>query len=85
MIRLPKKIQETIERELTQDYLVVKRVFIDSSCKVARTNLIVLRAGYNQRLVILRYWGDGSYSFLAGYNNMLEVKEELAYQVKKTL
>ena len=42
MIRLPKKIEETIKRELTQDYS----------------------------------------AFLAGYTNMQEVTEELAFQVR---
>lgn len=82
MIRLPKKIEETIRRELTQDYSVLKRVFVDSPYKYTKLHLIVLRVGFEHRLIILRYWGDNSYSFLAGYTNMQEVTEELAFQVK---
>lgn len=85
MIRLPKKIEETIKRELTQDYSVLKRVFVDSPYKDTKLHLIVLRVGFEHRLIILRYWGDNSYSFLAGYANMQEIRQELEYQVSKNI
>lgn len=85
MIRLPKKIKETILRELAQEYSVESRLFIDSPNKHATRHLVVLRVGCERRLVILSYWGDGSYSFLAGYANMIEVKDELAYQVRRMI
>lgn len=83
MIRLPKKIEETIKRELTQDYSVVERIFVETKFKASNVHLIVLRVGDKHRLIILRYFGDNSFSFLAGYTDMREIKEELAYQISK--
>lgn len=83
MIRLPKKIEETIKRELTQDYSVVERIFLETKFKASNMHLIVLRIGEKHSLVILRYFGDDSYSFIAGYADMLEVKEEIKYQIGK--
>ena len=85
MIRLPKKIEETIKRELTQDYSVLEIVFIGTKYKASNVHLIALRIGATNRLVVLRYFGDNSYSFLAGYANMKEVTEEILYQVKNLL
>lgn len=83
MIRLAKKIEETIKRELTQDYSVIERVFVETKFKASNVHLIVLRVGSEHRLVILRYFGDNSYSFLAGYADMQEVKAEISYQISK--
>lgn len=83
MIRLPKKIEETIKRELTQDYSVVERIFVETKFKASNVHLIVLRVGESHELIILRYFGDNSHSFLAGYADMREIKQELAYQISK--
>lgn len=85
MIRLPKKIEQTIKNELTQDYSVLKRIFVETGYKASNVHLIVLRVGFTNRLIILRYFGDNSYSFLAGYANMQEVTEEISYQTSKLL
>lgn len=81
MIRLTKKIEETIRRELTQDYSVVERIFIKTKYKASDVHLIVLRVGFTHRLIILRYFGDNSYSFLGGYADMREIKEEIVHQI----
>ena len=85
MTKLPKKIHETISRELSNEYEVIKRVFLDSSYWQLNLHLVVLRVGRERRLIILRYWGDNSYSFLAGYANMQEVREEIAEQVRRNI
>lgn len=85
MIRLPKKIEETIKRELAQEFSVIKQIFIDSPCRATQLHLIVLGVGHARKLIILRYWGDNSYSFLAGYANMQEIKKELTYQVSNLI
>ena len=83
MIKLPKKIQKTIEELLTQDYFISKKVFIDSPYKDTKVNLIVIKIANKQNYLILRYFGDNSYSLLSGYNDIKEVSEELAYQIYK--
>lgn len=82
MIRLSRIVRETINRELGIDYSVKKRVFVDSPCRATTLTLLVLSVGC-ERLVILRYHGDGSYCFLAGYANMREALEEVRLQVAK--
>lgn len=82
MIRLPKKIVETIYSVLGQDYYVEKRVFIDSHYRDVKLHLIVLSLS-DRRLFLLKYYGDNSYSFLSGFTNIGEVMHELRCQVAK--
>ena len=83
MIRLPKKIEKVIKNELSEDYSVLRRIYIERMVKEMCVNLIVLCVGTKQRLIILRYFGDNSYCFLGGYADMAEIVEELSYQVQK--
>lgn len=83
MIRLPKKINETIKRELQNEFSVVERIFLDTGFRATSVHLIVLRDSVTRRLIILRYFGDNSYSLSAGCASMKEISEEITYQIKK--
>ncbi len=82
MIRLPKKIEETIKRELTENYSVIKRVFIDSPYKNTKLHLIMIRTDC-RRYHIVRYWGDHTFCIIGGFTNREEAQCELKYQVVK--
>lgn len=83
MIKLPKKIKAVIENELVEDYSVVEYVHIKRMYKEMCVHLVVLRVGSKNSLLILRYFGDRSYSFLGGYANIKEIVDELSFQVNK--
>lgn len=83
MIKLPKKVARTIEREFPFDSTVIKYVCIKSMYKELCVHLVAFRTSQFKSITILRYFGDDSYSFLGGYANEQEVVEEMSFQVKK--
>lgn len=83
MIKLPKKIAKTIKRELNSNFTVIKRVHIYSIFKQSCVDLIVFTTKKLRSFIILRFFGDNSYDFIANYTTLKEIEEELAFQVKK--
>lgn len=85
MIKLPKKIAKVISNESIVDYTCLKHVYVDSPCVPLRVHLYALRCKNFSGLIILRYFGDGSYNFFGGFSNMDEVVNEFSNQVSKLM
>lgn len=84
MLKLPKKITHAIAREFdTTDFTIIKRVYIHSMYKELCVNLIMFRLGQSKSTLMMRYFGDNSYSICGSYINQNEIVEELQYQIKK--
>lgn len=82
MIKLPKKIVQTIQRELgTTEITFIEDVYIHHIYKPLCVHLITLRVRANKYMTLVRYFGDNSYS-ICGLYDQKEMIEEIKHQVE---
>lgn len=83
MIKLPKKIVQTIQRELgTTNITFIEDVYINHIFKPLSVHLIALRIQQNKNITLVRYFGDNSFS-ICGLYDQIEIVEEIKNQVEK--